>query len=84
MRVVLPPKTSAWKPDVSAVSSVDAPIAAPPRSPRRARASVIRHLVFLALAAIGLYFVWPSLWDVFAAWPRLGTIQPIWFAGVRP
>jgi uncharacterized protein (TIRG00374 family) len=39
-------------------------------------------LVFLGLAAIGLYVVWPSLWDVFASWPRLGRIEWGWFAGM--
>lgn len=56
-----------------------APAAAAPRGLRR---MLLRHLVFLALAALGLYVVWPSLWDVFSTFPELRTIQPWWFVGM--
>lgn len=38
-----------------------------------------RRIVFLAAAAIGLYFVWPRLVDVFAAAPGLAHVSPLWF-----
>ena len=49
---------------------------------RRLSPGLIRRLVFLGLGAVGLYVVWPSLWDVFASWPELGRIEPFWFAGM--
>lgn len=42
----------------------------------------MRHLVFLALAAVGLYVVWPTLWDVFSALPDLRDTEAWWFAGM--
>lgn len=49
---------------------------------RRLSRGLIRRLVFLGLAAVGLYVIWPSLWDVFASWPQLGRIEPEWFVGM--
>ena len=43
---------------------------------------MLRHAVFLGLAAVGLYVVWPTLWDVFSALPELRRIEPWWFAGM--
>ncbi len=43
---------------------------------------LLRHLIFLALAAVGLYVVWPTLWDVFSALPDLGDMAPWWFVGM--
>lgn len=37
------------------------------------------RLVFLAVTAIGLYVVWPSLMTVFSAWPQLKDLNPGWF-----
>ncbi len=50
------------------------------RPPTRRR--LLRHLIFLALAAVGLYVVWPTLWDVFSALPDLRDMAPWWFAGM--
>ena len=58
------------------------PAASLPPVPRSTRRSVLRHVIVLALAAVGLYIVWPSLWDVFATWPELGKIEPAWFVGM--
>jgi hypothetical protein len=58
------------------------PAVAPPADEQRRRRlhrRLIVRLVFLALAAIGLYVVWPGLLDVFASWPRLGSIQWPWY-----
>jgi uncharacterized membrane protein YbhN (UPF0104 family) len=49
---------------------------------RSRRRAVIKNLVFLAVAGLGLYVVWPSLMDVFASWPRLAVIEPAWYAGM--
>jgi hypothetical protein len=47
-----------------------------------ARRTLVRHVVFLVLAVIGLYVVWPTLWDVFSALPDLRDIAPGWFVGM--
>jgi uncharacterized membrane protein YbhN (UPF0104 family) len=49
---------------------------------RSRRRAVVKNLVLLAVAGLGLYVVWPSLMDVFASWPRLAVIQPVWYAGM--
>src|SRR5262245_56924506 len=41
--------------------------------------AILRRLIFLAVAGIGLYIVWPSLMAVLASWPRLADINPAWF-----
>jgi len=46
------------------------------------RRRLLRHAVFLVLAAVGLYVVWPTLWDVFSALPDLRDIAPWWFVGM--
>jgi hypothetical protein len=49
---------------------------------RSGRRAVVKNLVLLAVAGLGLYVVWPSLMDVFASWPRLVVIKPAWYAGM--
>jgi uncharacterized membrane protein YbhN (UPF0104 family) len=55
--------------------------AEPPPEERRRRLHhvLIVRLVFLALAGVGLYVVWPGLLQVFSAAPRLRTIEWVWF-----
>lgn len=55
---------------------------APDGRQRRRRHMLVRHVAFLGLAALGLYVVWPTLWDVFATLPELRTIEPWWFVGM--
>ena len=38
------------------------------------------RIVRLVLAAVGLYFVWPSLVEVFGSYDELAAIKPWWFA----
>ena len=38
------------------------------------------RIVRLVLAAVGLYFVWPSLVEVFGTYDELAAIRPEWFA----
>ena len=38
------------------------------------------RIVRMALAAIGFYFVWPSLVEVFGSFDELSAIRPWWFA----
>ena len=44
--------------------------------------AIVRRLIFLAIAGIGLYIVWPSLMSVFSSWPRLRDLTPAWFAAM--
>ena len=37
------------------------------------------RIVRMALAAVGLYFVWPSLVEVFGSLDELVAIRPWWF-----
>ena len=41
---------------------------------------MLGRIVRLALAAVGLYFVWPSLVEVFGSYDELAAIRPWWFA----
>lgn len=43
------------------------------------RRKVLGRLFALAIAAVGLYVVWPRLLDVFSAWPDLQSVNPAWF-----
>lgn len=43
------------------------------------RGKLAARLIFLAVAAFGLYVVWPSLLSVFSAWPQLKDVNPGWF-----
>ncbi|MBN2204898.1 MAG: UPF0104 family protein [Thermoleophilia bacterium] len=63
--------------ELAAGEAVEPPVT--PRSRRRIHHILIVRLVFLGLAALGLYVVWPGLLDVFASWPRLRSIHWAWF-----
>ncbi len=41
--------------------------------------SVLKKAVPIAVTGVALYLVFPSLTEVFASWPRLKTLDPIWF-----
>src|SRR3954451_25353963 len=41
---------------------------------------MVGRIVRMALAAVGLYFVWPSLVEVFGSYDQLAAIRPWWFA----
>jgi uncharacterized protein (TIRG00374 family) len=50
---------------------------------RPVRAGSLRgRLISLAVAAVGLYLVWPALLETLDAWPRLSTIKVRWFVGM--
>jgi uncharacterized protein (TIRG00374 family) len=40
---------------------------------------VVRRIVALVLAAVGLYFVWPALVSTFGSLDELSKIRPVWF-----
>ncbi len=50
-----------------------------PASRRPRRRPLVRHLVLLALAAAGLYFVWPNIVSLFSHAPGLRAIAWFWF-----
>ena len=41
---------------------------------------MLGRIVRLALAAVGLYLVWPSVVEVFGSYDQLSAIRPWWFA----
>ena len=49
---------------------------------RPVRAGLLGRLISLAVAAVGLYLVWPALLETVGAWPRLSTIKVRWFVGM--
>src|SRR5215213_108914 len=50
----------------------------PVTEPRPGRL-MLGRIVRLALAAVGLYFVWPSLVEIFGSYDQLSAIRPAWF-----
>ncbi len=44
------------------------------------RRSLIKHVIYLAIAGIALYLLLPSLTEVFSSWPRLRALDPVWIA----
>jgi hypothetical protein len=42
--------------------------------------SVVKKLVPIVVAGLGIYLVLPSITEVLASWPRLSTLDPIWFS----
>lgn len=41
---------------------------------------VVKNAVVVAIAGVAIYLVLPSITEVLASWPRLSTLQPVWFA----
>jgi uncharacterized protein (TIRG00374 family) len=42
--------------------------------------TVVKRGVVVVIAGIAIYLVFPAITEVFASWPRLSTLNPIWFA----
>jgi uncharacterized protein (TIRG00374 family) len=42
--------------------------------------AVVRKAVPIVIAGVGIYLVLPSITEVLASWPRLSTLDPLWFA----
>lgn len=49
---------------------------------RPARRALLRRVVFLAVSAVGLYLVWPSLLRTFSTLPLLADVDPGWFVAM--
>ena len=58
------------------------PLSAPSRLSRRTFPwkTVVQHGVVIVLAGLVIYLVFPKITEVFASWPRLSTLEPVWFA----
>jgi len=41
---------------------------------------VVKHAVFVVIAGLAIYLVFPAITEVLASWPRLSTLDPRWFA----
>jgi uncharacterized protein (TIRG00374 family) len=63
------------------VAPPSSPISGPEstRADRSFRRRIIVRSVFLLIALISLYVLWPSLLKVLSAWPSLLEIEPAWF-----
>jgi uncharacterized protein (TIRG00374 family) len=44
------------------------------------RRRIGKRILLLVAAGIGLYIVWPSLVEIFSAWPQLSSLEPWWLA----
>src|SRR5262249_36870531 len=57
-----------------------------PRSGGRHRRGFVmkvgKRVLGLVAAGVGLYVVWPSLVQIFSAWPQLITLDPWWLLGM--
>jgi uncharacterized protein (TIRG00374 family) len=42
---------------------------------------ILKRAVVVAVAGVSIYLVLPTITEVFASWPRLSTLDPIWFTG---
>jgi len=42
--------------------------------------TVVKKAVPVVIAGVAIYLVFPSITEVLASWPRLSTLQPVWFA----
>lgn len=42
--------------------------------------AVLKRGLIIAIAGVAIYLVFPAVLEVFDAWPRLKTLDPIWFA----
>ncbi len=42
--------------------------------------SIVKKAVPIVIAGVGIYLVFPSIAEVLASWPRLSTLEPVWFA----
>jgi uncharacterized protein (TIRG00374 family) len=58
--------------------SYPAEIDAPEEHPLPWKAIVTKAVPVL-IAGVGIYFVIPAITEVLASWPRLSTLEPIWF-----
>ena len=41
--------------------------------------SVVKRVVIVAVSGLAIYLVLPSITEVLASWPRLSSLNPIWF-----
>jgi uncharacterized protein (TIRG00374 family) len=42
--------------------------------------SVVKRSIVLVVAGVTIYLVFPSITEVFASWPKLSKLAPLWFA----
>jgi uncharacterized protein (TIRG00374 family) len=42
--------------------------------------TVVKRGVVVGLAGLAIYLVFPEITEVLSSWPRLSTLQPVWFA----
>ncbi len=42
--------------------------------------TVVKRAVVIAVAGVAIYLVLPKITEVLGSWPRLSTLEPVWFA----
>ena len=50
-----------------------------PHGPPLTWKGLLRRAAPVLIAGLGLYFVFPAIPEVLASWPRLSTLDPVWF-----
>jgi uncharacterized protein (TIRG00374 family) len=63
----------------NAVRGDDAPVPVPPAARKVAVSRIALRVIALGVTAAALYFLWPRLLEVFAAWEGLREVDPIWY-----
>lgn len=51
-----------------------------PQAPPPSTKALAKRVSALFVTGVTFYFILPKLTEVFASWPRLSTLKPIWFA----
>jgi uncharacterized protein (TIRG00374 family) len=54
---------------------------AAPKAPQWSTKAVLKRTTAIVATGVTFYFILPKLTQVFASWPKLSTLKPIWFAG---
>src|SRR6516165_1095955 len=44
-------------------------------------ATVLKRAIVVVIGGVGIYYVLPSITQVIGSWPRLSSLNPIWFSG---
>jgi uncharacterized protein (TIRG00374 family) len=79
MDSVARPRAAPSPPSTAASSTVPTVARTASTPPARLSRRIVLHVVALLATAIGLYFVWPKLLEVFSQWPQLTQIHWWWF-----
>jgi uncharacterized protein (TIRG00374 family) len=54
-------------------------ISSPEHTPAPSRKAIVKRGIAITLGGLVLYLVFPRVTQVLASWPRLSTLNPVWF-----